>query len=334
MSIKTKFVKTAIAACLGAGLSMGAHAAPVLVIGDLAFKINGVNFFNAPDNGAFGGVAGNGMSDLPGFGGVRDTQPLHPATIAGNDGRTWGIAKVTSIHQIVTGDIENPGALSAPIWTETATDHLSARFGGMTMSHLSPAAPSGFPYDIYFGLDAAAARPAGPGGIAYLEIYNNTTDDFVTDAGLSAGNGTYNSFGNTIDNGALWLDLALVPGILSQVDPLAALPGDIEKTTISGLTTGGATIYADVLTVGSPLNSGLLPLFPIAPTGVKADMKLQATIVSMFNPSTPPGTWTDPNWTTLSNDPITGASIPEPATLFLMGAGLVGFGVMRRRKAA
>lgn len=329
MKINMKFLKTTTALCLGLGLGMAAQAAPILTVGDVAFKFNSVSFFSAPDNGVFGGISGNGMSDLPGFGGVTDTQPVHPATPAGTDGRTWGIADVTSIAKLVSGNIENPGALGTPIWSETAGDHLQIRFGGMTMSHINPAAPVGFPYDIYFGLDAAAANP---GGTAYMEFYTSAVNNFALDAVASAGTGAYGTFGANIATGTKWLDITLKAGILSQVDPFA-LATDIEKATIGGLLTGGTTMYGDVTTAGSPLNTNLLPLFPILPTGVTADVKIQSTLSSMFNPTTAPGTWTDPNWTSLANDPMTGR-VPEPATLLLLGAGLLGLVGARRNKAA
>jgi hypothetical protein len=122
---------------------------------------------------------------------------------------------------------------------------------------------------------------------------------------------------------APWLTLSLVPGIVPSI------PGSTEFIHEDALTapiTGAG--FANMIVTGGTASSA----FPIG------------SIASLnFNFSTCPGVGAFTNlclgnigtWPVVSFDPVTakvGGSIPEPATLLLVGLGLLGGAMVRRRR--
>jgi hypothetical protein len=185
---------------------------------------------------------------------------------------------------------------------------------------------------IYYGIDDDFWSVAGNGSIniqsvsGHIDIYLDGTPDFNPTGGPGArtGAGAY----PTVTDGSLFLSLDFVPGIKygdgDTTNDHITYQNTLDSTTSPF--TGGGAFYLDV--VGGAFAS----LFDSDGEIVTDDSgnTYRRDMFGQFDTEAP-GSF---GWLVNSEDPISGAAVPEPATMLLLGSGMLGlFGVRKRRDA-
>jgi hypothetical protein len=151
------------------------------------------------------------------------------------------------------------------------------------------------------------------GGSVYM--YLDSTPDFTANGGPTAAFVTNTN--TTYNDGVLALSANFVPGIVT---------GDATTTFQSSITaltspfTGKGTGYASITggTLASILDSNSY-------LGGAADLLFESDVKAPTGGSK--------GWPVTSSDPVSGTSVPEPGTLALLGAGMLGLIGFKRRKA-
>jgi hypothetical protein len=220
----------------------------------------------------------------------------------------FGVLRVTSIHDADGNALFVSGFMGSP-W-------LTGVFYGIEVTEVTP--------------DGTGFNGKATGG--RIDIYLNPTNFDPNQgtggygaAGCAIGGSCYNGITN-VPGGELVLSLELASGI----DPLnsnVTLNADFNTATLP--TSGGAQAYYNV--IGGSLASKFDTDSLDTPFG-KRDMYAE----NNFCPNGFPGCGTEAgDWQLQSDDPIEGYVIPEPATLAVLGVGLLGLGVaVRRRRRA
>jgi hypothetical protein len=288
------------------------------------------------NSGPFGAkYLDNSFADFPYNTAEFSNLPLAPGQDSNNiTGNIWGIISLTTVHTLVDNNPENNN-LSGVAYYNAGSDgkYYFAVYGGLT--YLSGNSPG--------ELRMQAANGITP----YLKVYETTNPNLYDLSNLAgpnaSGAGAFGTFGTNIiygvdglpgtgDDPTLWLDMTFSANTLAAYDG-SFQPGELELVTFSSAVTGSSEAYLDILggTGAALFQTGVFDLAHALTGTDRADMKVISDLTANFSGSTQQ--WTNANgWTTNSQDPITGAGVPEPSCFILLGAGLLSIKIFCRKR--
>jgi hypothetical protein len=218
---------------------------------------------------------------------------------------------VDSVGDVLTGifaisSINDPSGTPVYFASGLSGSELNGFFTGLTVAAITPTTGG---FNIYF-----------TGGT--LNMYNVPNGSYSPTSPL-------NPLDPQICGGACpapWLTMNFVPGVVTTDD----LSTPFNETL--------TTLFSTVTSLSSPLtgtgDGNLLITGGTAASSFNPNLSLQSNLQSCptTDPNFAPNCAKAGAWPLASFDPVVGSTVPEPGTIFLMGAALAGLAASRRAR--